>query len=231
MSMVSTGVLVLTSPLHTLPFRLAPVLKSASQLVERTLYVHLHPGLNLCTGSPPRPVFVPPSVDLPGLISRLYSNAADICAHLDVRLLLTNISAQQCELNFEPFPSPQTLSQSPEVVMTDFPLKDLGQMSLVARCLEVYAGSCYVCAPSISSVVLSSQMEEAKQEQERKVEENQGEDIPVPIETYGDVVVGGTFDRLHGAHRTLLNICCLLANRRFVIGVCDQELLKSRSHK
>ncbi len=49
-----------------------------------------------------------------------------------------------------------------------------------------------------------------------------------PLETFSDVVVGGTFDRLHGAHKTLLNISCLMANRRFVIGVCDQELLKSK---
>lgn len=219
MSMFSTGVLVLTSPLHTLPLRLAPVLKSASKLVERTLYVHLHPGLNLGTGCPPRPVFVPPSVDLPGLISHLYSNAEDVCAHLDIRLLLANIRAQQDE-TLDPFPSPQVLSQSPEVVMTDFPIKDSGQMSLVARCLQVYAGSCYVCAPSLSSVVLWPQLKEVMEEEK----ENHSQ----PVETYGVVVVGGTFDRLHGAHRTLLNICCLMANRRFLIGVCDQELLKSK---
>lgn len=223
MSMFSTGVLVLTSPLHTLPLRLAPVLKSAAKLVEHTLYVHLHPGLNLGTGCPPRPVFIPPSVDLPGLISRLYSNAADICSHLDVRLLLANIHAQQ-DVTLDPFPSPQTLSRSPEVVMTDFPIKDSGQTSLVARCLQVYAGSCYVCAPSISSVILWPQLKEAMEEQEENVKENDS----TPLDTYGDVVVGGTFDRLHGAHRTLLNICCLMANRRFLIGVCDQELLKNK---
>lgn len=223
MSMFSTGVLVLTSPLHTLPLRLAPVLQSASKLVERTLYVHLHPGLNLGTGCPLRPVFIPPSVDLPGLISRLYSNAADVCAHLDIRLLLANIQAQQ-DVSLSPFPSPQMLSQSPEVVMTDFPINDLGQMSLVARCLQAYAGSCYVCAPSLSSVLLWPQLKDVMEEPEEYGKQSDSK----PIETYGDVVVGGTFDRLHGAHRTLLNICCLMANRRFLIGVCDQELLKSK---
>lgn len=48
------------------------------------------------------------------------------------------------------------------------------------------------------------------------------------MKTYSDVVVGGTFDRLHSAHRTLLNISCLLANRRFLIGVCDQAMLKRK---
>lgn len=223
MSLFSTGVLVLTSPLHILPLRLAPVLKSAAKLVDRTLYVHLHPGLNLETGCAPRPACLPPCADLPGLISRLYSNAADVCAHLDVRLLLANICAQH-DPTLDTFPSPQTLSQSPEVVMTDFPIKDTGQTSLVERCLQVYAGSCYVCSPSLSSVVLWPQLKETLEEQE----ENWTKTESQPVETYGDVVVGGTFDRLHGAHRTLLNICSLMANRRLLIGVCDQELLKSK---
>ncbi|KAF7708086.1 bifunctional coenzyme A synthase [Silurus meridionalis] len=222
MSMFSTGLLVLTSPLHTLPLRLAPVLKSAAKLVEHTLYVHLHPGLKLGTGCPTRPVFIPASADLPGLISRVYSNAADICAHLDVRLLLANICAKQ-DATLEPFPSPQTLSQSPEVVMTDFPVKDSGKTSLVSRCLKVYAGSCYKCSPGLSSAILWPQLQDV-------MDEHQEDDgtKSVSVETFRDVVVGGTFDRLHGAHRTLLNICCLMANRRFLIGVCDQELLKKK---
>ncbi|XP_051543319.1 bifunctional coenzyme A synthase-like [Myxocyprinus asiaticus] len=94
MSMFSTGILVLTSPLQVLPLRIAPVLTSAAQVVERTLYIHLHPGLNLGTGGPTLPIYIPHMVDLSSLISRLYSNAAKICGHLDVRVMLTNIRAQ-----------------------------------------------------------------------------------------------------------------------------------------
>ncbi len=229
MSMFSTGVLVLTSPLHILPLRIAPVLSSAAQLVERTLYVHLHPGLNLGSGSQPRPVFIPPAVDLSTLITRLYSNAADVCGHLDVRVLLTNVRAQSAVCNGTtmpncPFPSPQSLSHAPEVVLTDFPLQDPGQSHQVTQCLQRYTGRCYVCSPSLPSVLLHPQLmrlqekEEGLKEPEEKAE---------PLETYSDVVVGGTFDRLHGAHKTLLNISCLLATRRFLIGVCDQGMLKS----
>lgn len=231
MSMFSTGILVLTSPLHTLQLRIAPVLSSAAQLVERTLYVHLHPGLNLGCGAQPRPVFIPPVVDLSALISRVYSNAADVCSHLDVRVLLTNVCAHSSPCNGAqttancPFPTPQFLSHSPEVVLTDFPLQDLGQSHQVTQCLQKYAGHCYVCSPSLSSVLLHPQLvkfldkEEALETTEKKTE---------LLNTYSDVVVGGTFDRLHGAHKTLLNISCLLANRRFLIGVCDQAMLKSK---
>lgn len=228
--MFSTGILVLTSPLQTLQLRIAPVLSSAAQLVERTLYVHLHPGLNLGSGAQPRPVFIPPLVDLSAFISRVYSNAADVCGHLDVRVLLTNVCAPSPAYNGAqttangPFPKPQCLSHSPEVVLTDFPLQDPGQSGQITQRLKKYTGHCYVCSPSLSSVLLHPQLAafldkaEALGTTAKKTE---------PLHTYGDVVVGGTFDRLHGAHKTLLNISCLLANRRLLIGVCDQAMLKS----
>ncbi|KAL2078472.1 hypothetical protein ACEWY4_026157 [Coilia grayii] len=255
MSMFSTGILVLTSPLHTLPLRIAPVLSSAAQVVERTLYVHLHPGLNLGASSQPRPVYIPPVVDLSTLISRLYSNAADVCGHLDVRVLLTNVRAQPSSSNSSvaglgpnggsnPFPSPQSLSHSPEVVLTDYALQDPGQSTLVDQCLKRYAGHCYVCNPSLSSVLLhplvqvldrsegNEKDQRSKNTEEEEAEEEEEEEGSKhrlqPMETYSDVVVGGTFDRLHGAHKTLLNISCLLANRRFLIGVSDKELLKGK---
>ncbi|XP_048871301.1 bifunctional coenzyme A synthase [Brienomyrus brachyistius] len=229
MSVFSTGILVLTTPLHTLPLRIAPVLSSAAQVVERILYVHLHPGLNLGSVSQARPAYIPAVADVSSLITRLYSNAADVCGHLDVRVLLTNIRAQQCLLGpggaSNPFPSPQTLSHSPEVVLTDFALQDPNQSSVVAQCLQKYAGHCYTCSPGLASVLLHSQLESLVNEVEQgDAETAQAE----PLQTYSDVVVGGTFDRLHGAHRTLLNVSCLLTNRRFLIGVCDQDLLKNK---
>lgn len=223
--MFSTGILVLTSPLHTLHLRIAPVLSSAAQLVERTLYVHLHPGLILGNGSQPRPVFIPPVVDLSTLISRLYSNAADVCGHLDVRVLLTNVRTQSQTIPNSPFPTPQSLSHSPEVLLTDFPLQDPGQSHQVKQCLQRYTGHCYVCSPSLPSVLLHPEVVNLQEKQEglKEPEEN-----TEPLETYSDVVVGGTFDRLHGAHKMLLNVSCLLANRRFLIGVCDQAMLKKK---
>ncbi|XP_005794666.1 bifunctional coenzyme A synthase [Xiphophorus maculatus] len=231
MSMFSTGILVLTSPLQTLPLRIAPVLSSAAQLVDRTLYVHLHPGLNLTSGTQPRPVFIPPVVDLSTLITRLYNNAADVCGHLDVRVLLTNIRAQPAASGGAatpncPFPTPQPLFHSPDVVLTDFALQDPHQSHQVQQCLEKYTGHCYVCRPGISSVLLHPQL--VKLQENEEAPESGEEQKAEPIETYSDVVVGGTFDRLHGAHKTLLSISCLLANRRFVIGVCDQAMLKKK---
>uniref|UniRef100_A0A1A7YG70 Bifunctional coenzyme A synthase n=1 Tax=Iconisemion striatum TaxID=60296 RepID=A0A1A7YG70_9TELE len=226
MSMFSTGILVLTSPLQTLPLRIAPVLSSAARLVDRTLYVHLHPGLNLGGAIQPRPVFIPPVVDLSTLITRLYSNAADVCGHLDVRVLLTNIHACGGSTTPNtPFSTPHCLSHSPEVVLTDFVPQDPLQSHQVTQCLEKYTGCCYTCRPGIPSVLLHPQLTKQQQEEDSGMND---EDKAEPLETYSDVVVGGTFDRLHGAHKTLLSISCLLASRRIVIGVCDQAMLKKK---
>ncbi|XP_054624633.1 bifunctional coenzyme A synthase isoform X2 [Dunckerocampus dactyliophorus] len=230
MSMFSTGILVLTSPIHTLPLRITSALSSAAQLVERTLYVHLHPGLNLGGSSQLRPVFIPPAVDISTLITRLYSNASDVCAHLDVRVLLTNIHTPPAACGASgPFPTPQYLTHSPDVLLTDFPLQDPAQSSQVTQCLQRYTGRCYVCSPDLPSVLLHPQMEELQEEEEEaRLKEPEEKVGGKPLETYTDVVVGGTFDRLHGAHKTLLNISCLLATRRFLIGVCDQGMLKKK---
>nr|XP_015217359.1 PREDICTED: bifunctional coenzyme A synthase [Lepisosteus oculatus] len=218
MSMFSTGVLVLTSPLHALPPRIAPVLSSAAQLVERTLYVHLHPGLNLGSAAQARPVCIPAGRDLSGLITRLYSNAASVCGHLDVRVLLTHVRSRGLGVN--PFPRPQALAHRPEVVLTDFAPPDPGRPGPARQSLRAYALSCYACAPSLTSVLLDPQLDVAAEDCARGPAEL--------LETYSDVVVGGTFDRLHGAHKTLLNFSCLLADKRFLIGVSDRELLKNK---
>lgn len=228
--MFSTGILVLTTPLHALPSRLAPVLISAAQLVDRTLYVHFHPGLNLGSASPPRPVYIPPVVDLSNLITCLYSKATDICGHLDVRILLSNVcsspgTSSGTSLPNDPFLTPQPLSHSPDVVLTDFSPLDPGQSVQVTHRLEKYTGQCYVCGPVLHSVLLHSQLQSLQKDENGVTPDEESTKL---LQTYNDVVVGGTFDRLHGAHKTLLNISCMLANRRFSIGVCDQAMLKKK---
>ncbi|KAE8574664.1 hypothetical protein XENTR_v10003524 [Xenopus tropicalis] len=219
MSVFRTGVLILTSPLSALAVRLAPILASASKIVQDTLYVHFQPGLLLTGPSQPGSTSIPATSEVCSLISRLYSDA-DSHTHLDIRVLLTNINNQSPQQL--PLASVQNLSHPPEVVLTDFQSSDGGQYNPAKQQLERYAANCYSCQPNLASVLLYPDYG------------SPGELIPsdsaadTTLESYSDVVVGGTFDRLHNAHKILLSVCCLLAETRLLVGMADKELLESK---
>lgn len=47
-------------------------------------------------------------------------------------------------------------------------------------------------------------------------------------ETFKNVVLGGTFDRIHAGHKVLLSQAALLAEERLVVGVTDENMIKSK---
>ncbi|XP_062540291.1 bifunctional coenzyme A synthase [Armigeres subalbatus] len=47
-------------------------------------------------------------------------------------------------------------------------------------------------------------------------------------QTFNNVVLGGTFDRIHAGHKVLLSQAALLAKERLVIGVTDENMIKSK---
>ncbi|PON74009.1 putative nicotinate-nucleotide adenylyltransferase, partial [Trema orientale] len=49
-----------------------------------------------------------------------------------------------------------------------------------------------------------------------------------PPNTYGAVVLGGTFDRLHDGHRLFLKAAAELARHRIAVGVCDKPMLTKK---
>ncbi|XP_041029250.1 bifunctional coenzyme A synthase isoform X1 [Carcharodon carcharias] len=227
MTMFRTGILVLTSPLSLIPLRIAPVLTATAKFVEDILYVHLHPGLGL-TGNyiQPNPVYIPANHEVSQLLTNVYTKSSHVCSHLDIRVILSNVknhpSTQQ------PFSSVQMLSEPPEVVLTDYRITDLNQSNLVMQYLEKYTLGCYLCKPNLRTILLQPGIDGTESISSSDLEDSSlYENIP----SYSDVVLGGTFDRLHSAHRILLSISCLLTGKRLLIGVADGELLNRKMLK
>ncbi|KAM6164469.1 bifunctional coenzyme A synthase [Rhynchocyon petersi] len=235
MAMFRSGLLVLTTPLASLTPRLAPILTSAAKLVKHTLYVHLQPGLSLEGPVQPGSSPVQATYEVLDLITHLYAGA-DAHRDLDVRLLLTNIRTKNA---FHPpqFSSVQNLAHPPEIVLTDFQTLSGDQYNPVKQQLERYATSCYSCYPQLASVLLYPEYGSREQDQDPQAVPLSSTIKPAsptarspkqPVRCYNHGAVGGTFDRLHNAHKVLLSVSCILAQERLVVGVADQDLLKSK---
>ncbi|XP_008964744.3 bifunctional coenzyme A synthase isoform X1 [Pan paniscus] len=235
MAVFRSGLLVLTTPLASLAPRLASILTSAARLVNHTLYVHLQPGMSLEGPAQPQSSPVQATFEVLDFITHLYAGA-DVHRHLDVRILLTNIRTKSTFL--PPLPtSVQNLAHPPEVVLTDFQTLDGSQYNPVKQQLVRYATSCYSCCPRLASVLLYP---------DYGIGEVPVEPLDVPLPTtirpaspvarspkqpvrgYYRGAVGGTFDRLHNAHKVLLSVACILAQEQLVVGVADKDLLKSK---
>ncbi|XP_017364799.1 bifunctional coenzyme A synthase [Cebus imitator] len=212
MAAFRSGLLVLTTPLASLAPRLAPILTSAAGLVNDTLYVHLQPGMSLEGPAQPQSTPVQATFEVLDFITHLYAGA-DVHRHLDVRILLTNIRTKSTFLPLLPT-SVQNLSHPPEVVLTDFQTLDGSQYNPVKEQLVRYATSCYSCCPRLASVLLYPDYGTGEVPVEPL-------DVPLPstirpaspvarspkqpVRGYYRGAVGGTFDRLHNAHKVLLS--------------------------
>uniref|UniRef100_A0A6I8N321 Cytidyltransferase-like domain-containing protein n=1 Tax=Ornithorhynchus anatinus TaxID=9258 RepID=A0A6I8N321_ORNAN len=235
MSVFRSGLLVLTSPLAALVPRLPPILSAAAQLVEDTLYVHLQPGLSLSGPAQPRSTYVAATSEVMDFLTRLYAGA-DAHSPLDIRVLLTNIRAKG-QAPSGSLGSVQNLSHPPEVVLTDFQTGDGGQYNPVKQQLERYATSCYSCRPHLVSVLLYPEGGTGAEPRELAgpglgssgpTQEPSPPALSKPLCGFGHVAVGGTFDRLHNAHKLLLSAACLLAEQRLLAGVADGNLLETK---
>lgn len=147
-------------------------------------------------------------------------------------MLLTNIKNQSHSQ--QPLSSVQNLSHPPEVVLTDFQTSDGGQYNPAKQQLERYATNCYSCNPQLVSVLLypeyglEDDIINLKDTDDDDDDDDNTDGEGNPLQSHSDVVVGGTFDRLHNAHKILMSVCCLLSERRLLIGVADKELLDNK---
>ncbi|KAM6312152.1 bifunctional coenzyme A synthase [Podargus strigoides] len=206
-----SGLLVLTAPLAALPRRAAAAVAAAAAVVAGPLYVHLQPGLRLGTPAPP-PAAPPAGPALLRALAALYGAAAR--RGLDLRVLL----------------GPGRRLARPPRVLLAAAAEAPGPPGPVRLGLQRLAAAAYGCPPHLPALLLGGPGDpggDPGAAPEGGLEED-AEDVAAALPDFSDVAVGGTFDRLHGAHRLLLSACCLLARQRLLAGVADGDLLRHK---
>lgn len=133
-------------------------------------------------------------------ISAIYSSSVKCCGDLDVRVITNNLRPNNTKKLTDKF----------EVLLFD---------------------NCFSPSETIamSNIFQTNQVIKLQEEQQTEIEKPDIEsDVEMDnVETYENVVLGGTFDRLHVGHKILLTEAVLRARKRVVVGVTDSSMVKS----
>ncbi|XP_026461494.1 bifunctional coenzyme A synthase-like [Ctenocephalides felis] len=136
-------------------------------------------------------------------VSTVYSQAVKHCGNIDVRILISSLKYP--EANIE-------LQKPVEVVMFDNAFTKTETKDFLSNCL----------IKDVPVIVLHDKTEIAQGFNELC-------DSAVEPVMHNNVVLGGTFDRLHVGHKILLSEAILRANKRVVVGVTENNMLKSKT--
>ncbi|XP_033226288.1 bifunctional coenzyme A synthase [Belonocnema kinseyi] len=201
--MANTGLLVLTNPARAT--KLLPVIK---EHVLKTLYIQYFPDRN---------IFISGAYSLSSqkwkgprhaqTIDNIYAFASTVSSRLDVRVLLSSLKSPNVSIIHTKRPVElvifdQTYSKKEaDTFMQDY----LSNTSMGCKFINV----------------------DENREEETSMEN--GEDAEKGEEkVYKNVVLGGTFDRLHSGHKILLSEAVLHCTEKLTVGVTDTNMLKSK---
>lgn len=178
--------------------KIAISLSAARKHVLGTLYVQLYsPFLQ----TRPTPTFSK-------AITAIYVSSMRWCRDIDVRIIVGNLKPNNTK----------KFNKSIDVLLFDncFPTEDAAKVS------NSYASASVVKIPAEDAITSTS------------------DEVPAPIvkfdfddtgsqeecTVYDNVVLGGTFDRLHIGHKILLTEAIIRARKRLVVGVTDESIVK-----
>lgn len=211
---MSTGLLVLCSPLSHLHHHLGPLLTAAVQHTSEILYVQLEPGQpqlwpRRMSDNSRSPDFLN---SCGNFIANFYKTSFGISQSLDVRFLLSNLK--------QPTTEKIVLNHTVDVVLTDSQLTPLVEKYLTWRFKNYKVGTKIIHIPTNDGAISTSQQMNGLENSER-----------TPFhewQAFDSVVLGGTFDLLHSGHKILLSDAILRCKRQLTIGVTDGPMLKSK---
>lgn len=131
-------------------------------------------------------------------ISTIYSSSVKWCGDLDVRVITNNLKSNNAKKLTDKF----------DVLLFD---------------------NCFSQSETIamSNIFQSKEVIKLTEEQPTNTAKLDFEhESDADVETYENVVLGGTFDRLHVGHKILLTEAVLRAEKRVVVGVTDDNMVK-----
>jgi phosphopantetheine adenylyltransferase/dephospho-CoA kinase len=222
--MAKIGLLVLTKPSKL--GRNLPVIK---QHVNKTLYVQFYPGRQRLINPTPSDENALNGPHHGSAVIGIYSQAIATCQNLDVRVLLSGIK--------DPFISRIHTKKQIEVVIFDSIFnKDE---------VDYFLNSCLLNATQKCQIVTLNGTEDSTSDNLdilhpspgssaiSRMAESLSIDKMLPnkdFKMHENVVLGGTFDRLHTGHKILLSEAVLRCTRKLTVGITDTSMLKCKTY-
>ena len=221
--MASVGLLVLTKPK-----KLKGILPIIKQHVSKTLYIQLYPGRqHLVSPVPSNEKVSDWFLHGPAVVG-IYSQVTSAFQHMDVRVLLTGIK--------DPFPSTVHTRKQIELVIFDRVFDEFELDNFLKSCLLNVTQKCQIVTVSGDEDPSSVNMSVYSYHWNSvvpKTPESFSPDRILPgkeLKIYENVVLGGTFDRLHAGHKILLSEAVLRCTGKLTVGVTDTGMLKCKTY-
>ncbi|XP_044760646.1 bifunctional coenzyme A synthase [Coccinella septempunctata] len=196
----NTGLLVLTN------FKqVGSVLSSVQQQVSRILYIQFLNALSENTSNIQNNL-VPSLSKYSREIHGIYSQAARHCKTLDVRVLLSGLKYDKSVIK----------TQSPiDVVIFDKRFNETEVVSFLNKRVSTLTRNYKILTlDNVPEHNLGMNVEGLTENVENKI--------------FKHGVIGGTFDRMHSAHKLLLSELALRSDSKMTIGITDDEMIKGK---
>ncbi|PNF36640.1 Bifunctional coenzyme A synthase [Cryptotermes secundus] len=220
--MAKIGLLVLTKP--TKLARILPVIK---QHVNKTLYVQLYPGRQRLINSTPSGENALNGPHHGSAVIGIYSQATAICQNLDIRVLLAGLK--------DPFLSKIHTRKQIEVVIFDRIFNKDEVDYFLNSCLLNATQKCQIVTLNGTEDSVSDNLDILHPSHGSSVVCRMAESLSIDrmltnkdCKMHKNVVLGGTFDRLHAGHKILLSEAVLHCTRKLTVGITDTSMLKSK---